>query len=122
MPGEDLPYLLICMVPDGKAFNSRKELVPYLRDRWVDLIKKNNKDLWALQREVYDWLQMENPFIERPQELADLILESPHYSVVLSDPVDIVEVENEILDMETVTSIYEGENFGSLLQLLHEYF
>lgn len=111
-------------MPDNKEFKSRKELLPYLNNRWVELMKKSVMSFEKLEKEVYFWLQMVNPFLDaaRPQDLAALILESPHYSVVLSDSVDIVEVENEILDMGTVTSIYEEENFGSPLQLLHEYF
>jgi hypothetical protein len=122
MPNDALVRLLICKVPDSKEIKNRKELLPYLNDRWVELIKKTDKDLWALERIVYDWLQMENPFLdsERPQDLADLILESPHYSEILSDPEEIEEYET--LDMETAIRIYESETFGDLLELLHEFF
>ena len=124
MPGDDLPFLLLCKVPDGKEFKSRRELVPYLNDRWVELMKRSDLSFEELQKEVYYWLQMENPFLdsERPQDLATLILESLHYNVILSDPEDDEEIDYEILDMETAISIYEEETFGYLLQLLNEYF
>ena len=124
MPNEDLASLLMCKVPDGKEFKSRVELVPYLNDRWVDLMQKSDLSFDKLEKEVYYWLQMENPFLDpaRPQDLANLILESPHYSEVLSDSEDIDEEDYDTQDMETVINMYEEETFGGLLQLLHEFF
>lgn len=124
MPDEDLARLLICKVPDGKDFTSPEELIPYLNGRWVELIKKSEMSFEKLEKEVYFWLQLENPFLDpaRPQDLATLILESPHYSKVLSDPEEISEEKYDTLDMVTAISIYEGETFVSLLQLLNGYF
>jgi len=124
MPFDDLVRLLICKVPDKKEFNNRKELFPYLNNRWVELIKKSELSFEKLEKEVYYWLHLENPFLDpaRPQDLASMILESPHYNGILSDPEDGAEEAVEYLNEENVLSIYEGETFSDLLQLLHAYF
>jgi len=124
MPYDDLVRLLFCKIPDNNKIYTAKELLPYLNDRWVELLKKSELSFEKLEQEVYYWLQMENPFLDssRPQDLAAIILASPHYNVVLSRLDDILENDYKIFDMETIKNIYEAETFGSLLQLLHVYF
>ena len=124
MPYDDLVRLLICKVPDGKEFTSRKELLPYLNYRWVELIKKSEMSFEKLENMVESWLDLYNPFLAagRPQDLADLILESPHYREVLDEPENNQQEEYYTFDEEALIGIYEEETFEGLLQLLHEFF